>query len=203
MRILGLITVLATLFVASISAAQERWKETLSFTNLANEAELATFVLIIERETDSGNAISNQSITDIDLEIVVFGGDAKAAITAPNQTGRDFWDMNFQLSYDLVSEGKIIHGGSGICSNWEGNSVLCGVEGDGGHFEITRTEREGFYDLTLILRPVTEIFEDDIDPTISVSWDDFAGEFISLGATDGKSASVTFAVPYPQMYSSQ
>ncbi len=187
--------IVATSIVLSLfslnSAAGSPFDQYFKLSDLADPAQLQNIVVRVESPSD----ILDLAVTDLKLEIFQYEGVAREALLAPNALEAPAMFSGFMVNFDVVAGGKLYRDGAGICSQWADDHSLCGVECDGGHFEMRREISDGTYLLTLKLRTFPELFENHTRTAFNIG---FCGEgdgFYALAPASEAPAEITFSVP--------
>ena len=182
---------LALALSATQSAAQSAFDQYFDISNLANPAQLGELVVRIE----GASGVEDVSVTDLKLEIFQYEGVAKAALMAPNSGAEPVLFSAFMVNFDVVAGGKLYRDGVGICSPWVNDTSLCGIECDGGHFEISREISGDTYLLTLTMRTFPELFENHKRTAFNIGFCGESEAFYSLAPVADAPAEISFAVP--------
>ena len=192
MRILPAFVMSLALGLAALqSEAQAHIEQYFKVSDLADPAQLQNIVVKVESASD----ISVVEVTDLKLEIFQYEGNARDALLAPNAVDEPTKFSGFMVYFDVVASGKLYRDGAGICSQWADDRSLCGVECDGGHFEMSREISEGAYLLTLKLRTFPELFENHTRAAFNIGFCGEADAFYSLAPAAEAPAEITFSVP--------
>ncbi|NOR62066.1 MAG: hypothetical protein GQ535_06180 [Rhodobacteraceae bacterium] len=64
------------------------------------------------------------------LDVIKFGGDARAALVAPNDPERNRHHGSFNIGFAVVAAERVFRDGVGLCSQWKDDKFYCGVECD-------------------------------------------------------------------------
>ncbi len=151
----------------------------------------AIFVMIEEKEDGSSQRFP---VTDVQLDLVSWKGRAYAALTSPDKPGREPFREMFQARLLVVARGRLYRDGIGLCSAWEKDVAVCGIECDGGHFLLHRKLGKTTHSLTLVLRPVPELFSEGGDDSARIRIGECDGEGANfyLDAARNRHAQYTF-----------
>jgi len=172
--------------------AKSHFTQSFRVSGHVNQSGLDQVVLIAEHDDGS---TSTQPITDIMLDVIQFGGDARAALIAPNNPERNRDHDSFIIGFTVVAEGRIFRDGDGICSPWKDDQSYCGVECDGGQFELLREFTGDSLRLTVRLRLFPEIFPDDAHSGFLLGYCGEAQAYYYMDAVLGHAASFDVEIP--------
>ena len=172
--------------------AKSHFTQSFRMPGHVNQSGLDQVILITEYDDGS---TSTQPITDIMLDVTQFGGDARAALMAPNNPERNRYHVSYMLGFTVVAEGRIFRDGGSICSPWKNDQSYCHVECDGGRFELLREFTEDSLRLTVRLRLFPEIFPDDASSAFSLGYCSEAEAYYYMDAVLGHAASFDIEIP--------
>ena len=185
----------AVLMIAAAAGGSAHGEDRLALSplpamNPANPA--ATFVMIEESQDGSRRRFP---VTDIQLDIVRRQGSAYDALTSPDKPGREAFREVFLAHLLVVARGRLYRDGYGLCSAWENDISVCGIECDGGQFLLRRKLGKTTHSVTLILRPLPELFSEGGDDSAEIRIGDCDGEggSIYLDAAGNRPAHYSFS----------
>lgn len=134
-------------------------------------------------------------VTDLALDLIAWNGRAGAALFSPNVPGRKPFDAVFSAPLLVVADGRLWRDGFGICSAWENDIAVCGVECDGGHFQLLREKTDSAaYRVTLRLAPMPDLIGGNATAKVRVG-DCGEGVGATMTTKSGATVDVTF-LPY-------
>jgi hypothetical protein len=187
-RTLAAVALMITIGAGSAANSEDR----LVLSPSAKMDPAAAFVMIEEKEDGSRQRFP---VTDIHLDIVHRQGKAYEALTSPDKPGREPFREMFLAHLLVVARGRLYRDGIGLCSAWEKDVAVCGIECDGGHFLLRRKLGKTTHSLTLLLRPVPELFSEGGDDSAEIRIGDCGGDGISiyLDAASNRHAEYSFS----------
>lgn len=117
-------------------------------TTKTENVATANIVAVLENwDTDSSE---RHTISDMAIEFGVMQDIQADPFLEPNQPGRSEADWAFVIRLITVANGQLFPEGYAMCSRWDQDVSVCGVECDGGTFVVKRRNEEGFIHLTTI-----------------------------------------------------
>ncbi len=144
-----------TVAALSLTSPMASADDSISFTYQPDARGPSALIVKIISTTET-----HYPVTDLSLDMLSWEGSVEDALKAANQPGRDPFVTGFSLRLMVVANGRLFRDGYAICSTWEDDISICGIECDGGHFVLTRALGAKTQKLTVTLGPMPGLIAD-------------------------------------------
>ncbi|NOT69987.1 MAG: hypothetical protein HOP09_01520 [Hyphomicrobium sp.] len=120
------------------AAAAPRTRAPKAAIELTPSSASALVQFEVEVTDSQTSAAKRHAVSDAAMFVAKSGGDAQAALAAPEGAGAAAGAAHFTVRLFIVADGRLYTGGRGQCGAWQNDVARCSAACDGGSFAVRR-----------------------------------------------------------------